>query len=351
MQRYNANLTLSSDVSVDDLSNALTLRADIHKVFDDMTFAVVPKERRWVAHFLTTTQDLGRLYHNTKLQLPVSISVEALFSRFAWAIFSSVLLVRTGSGRRKLRMRVDEQGVSGYKEEDVDIGNYQAALRKIIRSRSPRKRPALSSQPMDAVTTAYDISSNCTTAYNSTSYPNNKRRRSSSHSDLKTIKKHRIDEEFRNGSSGLSERMTPSSSVTTCNDNLPISTMKVKESASLPYPPKIEPSHISNVGPSCSNDFSSDIQFQDLRRKHLLAQRPSDPSLYCCDYTVIEADIRAGRPGKKEYDGGYLCPECLGFEFLEEVEPILERDFEHEQNKADQPLFFRQEGQESDVDP
>jgi len=244
-------------------------------------------------------------------------------------------------------MRVDERGVSGYKEEVIDIGNYQAALRKRIRSRSPRKRPALSSHPMDAVTAAFDTSSNCTTAHNSTSYPNNKRRRSSSHSDLKTVKRDRIDVEFRNGSLGLSEIMTPSSSVTTCNNNLPLSTMKMKESASLPYPHKIEPSYTSSVGASCSNDFSSDIQFQDLRRKHLLAQRPSDPSLYCCDYTVIEADIRAGRPGKIEYDGGYFCPECLGFEFLEEVESILEKDFEHEQNKADQPLFFRQE----DVDP
>lgn len=78
MQKYNTNLILYPDVSVDDISNALILRANIHEVFDDMALTIVPKESQWVTHFLRTTQDLGQSYHNTKLQLPRSISVGSL---------------------------------------------------------------------------------------------------------------------------------------------------------------------------------------------------------------------------------------------------------------------------------
>lgn len=53
----------------------------------------------------------------------------------------------------------------------------------------------------------------------------------------------------------------------------------------------------------------------DLKRALLVAQRPTDPTLYCCDYGAAEADALAGIKGKEEFDGVYLCPECLGAEY------------------------------------
>lgn len=49
-------------------------------------------------------------------------------------------------------------------------------------------------------------------------------------------------------------------------------------------------------------------------REHLLKQRPHNPKLYCCDYEAAEAEARAGRPGKREFGGGYLCWRSLGAE-------------------------------------
>jgi len=60
--------------------------------------------------------------------------------------------------------------------------------------------------------------------------------------------------------------------------------------------------------------------------------------------TPIEADIRAGRSGRKEFDGGYLCPKCMSFVFLEELEPILKKDLGCEQQKANRSFFFPKEG-------
>lgn len=62
------------------------------------------------------------------------------------------------------------------------------------------------------------------------------------------------------------------------------------------------------------------MDYEKLKRHLLLKQRPLDPSLYYCNYPTIKADIRAGRPGKREYDGGYFYSECLGVEYIEVAE-------------------------------
>jgi len=40
----------------------------------------------------------------------------------------------------------------------------------------------------------------------------------------------------------------------------------------------------------------------------------TDPQLLCCDYNAVDLAIASGKPGRKEYDGAYLCRECLGAE-------------------------------------
>ncbi|KAF8858817.1 hypothetical protein BDZ45DRAFT_689813 [Acephala macrosclerotiorum] len=58
----------------------------------------------------------------------------------------------------------------------------------------------------------------------------------------------------------------------------------------------------------CSSKSSAqlNIDWQEWIR----SRRPSDPSLYCCDYNKAEAESREGIPGKPEWGGAYLCDQC-----------------------------------------
>ncbi|KAK5019052.1 hypothetical protein LTR16_000915 [Cryomyces antarcticus] len=60
-----------------------------------------------------------------------------------------------------------------------------------------------------------------------------------------------------------------------------------------------------------------------MRLEALLKQRPLDPSVYCCDYRAAEAAATLGIEGLREWDGGHLCNECLGVEYLEDRDESL----------------------------
>lgn len=72
--------------------NAICLRSDIHGIFDQKRFVLVPKRSEsptFVIHVLVdNSPDLVDLYHNVSLQPLYDISVEYLLARFAWSIFS-----------------------------------------------------------------------------------------------------------------------------------------------------------------------------------------------------------------------------------------------------------------------
>ncbi|TKA45111.1 hypothetical protein B0A49_12862 [Cryomyces minteri] len=90
MGDYNLNDNLADEVITDDISNAIGLRPDIHKAFEDRRFIIVRKRDQWVVHFTNLTQNLGHRYHNTPLKLRTGASSRCLLIRFAWAIFPSV---------------------------------------------------------------------------------------------------------------------------------------------------------------------------------------------------------------------------------------------------------------------
>lgn len=60
-------------------------------------------------------------------------------------------------------------------------------------------------------------------------------------------------------------------------------------------------------------------EFETLKERLLLAQRPKDPQLICCDYNAAEEAARKGLTGPKEYGGAYLCMQCLGVEYRDEI--------------------------------
>jgi hypothetical protein len=90
MGQYNLNTNLSGDFVVDDISNAIALRLDIHKAFDDGKLVIVLKEGKWVVQFLGQTNTLSPDFHNTVVNLDQGISVAFLFARFAWSVFPGI---------------------------------------------------------------------------------------------------------------------------------------------------------------------------------------------------------------------------------------------------------------------
>lgn len=52
MNKYNDDRDLSGVSLVDDRTNAVLLRQDLHSSFDDRKFVVVPTVSGWIIHFL-----------------------------------------------------------------------------------------------------------------------------------------------------------------------------------------------------------------------------------------------------------------------------------------------------------
>ncbi|RPB22140.1 hypothetical protein L211DRAFT_351032 [Terfezia boudieri ATCC MYA-4762] len=85
MSLFNLNQRLSLAYITSDVLNCLLLRDDIHRVFDNATFVIVPKNGKYVSHFLEQTTNLGHLYHNCETW-ELGVRAEFLYARFAWAV-------------------------------------------------------------------------------------------------------------------------------------------------------------------------------------------------------------------------------------------------------------------------
>lgn len=75
---------------INSSSNLFTLRWDLHLgLFDQAGFVIVPKLGQLVVHFLKPTQS-AQLYHNVQFDHKNTLSHEALYARFAWALMEIV---------------------------------------------------------------------------------------------------------------------------------------------------------------------------------------------------------------------------------------------------------------------
>lgn len=251
MGKYNLNLDLQDDHLVDDICNAVALRSDIHRAFDDRMFVFVPKESRWVVHFFGLTNSLGRLYHNIVLELDPHISPNLLLARFAWTVFPLLSgFLKVGSDR-KLRLRVKKEG--RLQEEIQTIKLQEMAAMGLARGRnpSPKKRKNTPETPATEST-----------------------------------------ETFTNRAFDAKDDST------------------AKTPFSSPSNPSPRP-HALWLPDANPNITLSSCD----KAKWIKSRRPSNPDLYCCNYNKVEAAIREGLPGKQEFGGGHLCLECLGFEY------------------------------------
>ena len=168
MQQYSPTQLFSSD-TIDGPANLLTLRADLHRVFDERHFCFMPKvgersggdEReadigrdestadrkppQLVVHVFNSTPSgqLPNLWHNRAVHaLPATVGVECLFARFAWTILSphifDTFLPSTPIPRHLLLWSREK----GEWETEQASPELCTKIWKNARSRSPRKRSA-----------------------------------------------------------------------------------------------------------------------------------------------------------------------------------------------------------------
>jgi len=142
MSVYNVDLTLDSDNLLNDLSNLVLLRSDVHAGFDERKFVFYPKgQTSFVVHILEPSPDLAQLYHNVEVQMPFNCHPNFLYAHLAWAIFPSLagFWSKPGVKRAVLTCKETEDGRELVEQEVMITPEFQA---KIIssRSRSPKKR-------------------------------------------------------------------------------------------------------------------------------------------------------------------------------------------------------------------
>lgn len=301
MSQYNMNQRLSPEYSTDDTSNALALRPDIHWAFDDGTFAIVPKEGSWVPHFFRSTHDLGPRYHNMTLALNSGISVQHLLARFAWAIFPLVRNFLQGGGDRAVKFHVFNEEERQH-EEKTEVMNIKDITAKFF---APRARSNSSKKRSREDTTQED-------------------------DDGRAFKRTRclsFEDNAAESTWGSTEPSSASGGLVTLQDDVHV---HVKDNERLP--PSDENAfdrHLESEWAGQAGEADFDEHIENLRRRQLLKRRPSDPSLYCCDYNRADMLTNRGVPGKREWGGSHLCEECLGGEYL----PLA--DFEGETDCGD----------------
>lgn len=142
MHIWNSDLTLDSDNLLNDLSNAILLRSDLHTAFNDRKFVLFPKgDNGFVVHMLEPAPDLAQLYHNVQIEALGQYNAQFLYTRFAWAIFPSLssFLSKPNAPRAVLIAKRDGTSNKWVAEDFVSSEKLQAKASASC-SQSPKKR-------------------------------------------------------------------------------------------------------------------------------------------------------------------------------------------------------------------
>ncbi|KAH8721509.1 hypothetical protein GQ44DRAFT_561534, partial [Phaeosphaeriaceae sp. PMI808] len=121
------------------------LTTALHIAFDKPRIAFVPKpaadgNMRLVVHVLDYSPELQHLYHNRELH-PTAISVDMLYARFAWTIFTLLDAFLGCNIDRRLALRTSDARLADARGfvPGIDCERFSStAIRK--RSNSLKKR-------------------------------------------------------------------------------------------------------------------------------------------------------------------------------------------------------------------
>ncbi|KAL8832480.1 MAG: hypothetical protein Q9191_000250 [Dirinaria sp. TL-2023a] len=135
MEQYGRQKRMT-DLAINDASNLLLLRADLHRQFDKSQFVFLPKNGgTLVTHVLKNSEEARLLYHNTALH-PTDVAPEFLLARFAWAIFSLVAGFLRKNQSRLLLLNSENSEREASAEECY---NFSVSASGRSRSISPQK--------------------------------------------------------------------------------------------------------------------------------------------------------------------------------------------------------------------
>lgn len=141
MQNYIDDPRKTGSGAVNDPSNVILLREDLHTAFDQLKFVFVPKstvngDSTLVTHLLVGSSELCRLYQNTELHSMDGIPREFLLTRFAWSIFHFLEGFLQADISRDLLISTGHRIASS---DECKSYTKQPGTRS--RSESPKKRP------------------------------------------------------------------------------------------------------------------------------------------------------------------------------------------------------------------
>ena len=144
MDQYGALGGRTGQDIVDTPVNLIRLRADVHHLWDQRDFSIVPRLSRdeqltWAACVMTQDPELLELYHNVEVQSLAGLPSEFLLTRFAWDIFPTLLAFLQSSQPRVLAVRLPN-GEAEIKRHDPHECRKFAEGQGPGRSSSPSKR-------------------------------------------------------------------------------------------------------------------------------------------------------------------------------------------------------------------
>ncbi|KAE8372173.1 hypothetical protein BDV26DRAFT_274679 [Aspergillus bertholletiae] len=121
-------------------ANAILLRRDVHYLWDQHRFSIVPKQRQWVLHVLSkfATDELQERYHNLELLPLIGVARQFLLAQFALTIFADQNMFPVqGNARRLIILQDKVPHTKVFSGKDC-IQLFGPSGKS--RSRSPKKR-------------------------------------------------------------------------------------------------------------------------------------------------------------------------------------------------------------------
>ncbi|KAF9883280.1 hypothetical protein FE257_003800 [Aspergillus nanangensis] len=144
--------------------NAIILRRDLHYLWDNHKFAIVPKQGKWVVHVLNNlaTNELQESYHNLETQPIIGVAREYLLARFGLAILGDASIFAKQGYRRKLILLKDNAQEPRFLSGAECLAQFGPASKSRSRSPKKRSRPVQQDGPEDDAELSSILSSNLT---------------------------------------------------------------------------------------------------------------------------------------------------------------------------------------------
>jgi len=154
MSIYSLQMPRSYEDFIDDPSNCITLRTDLHACLDSAAWLVFPmhEKKQYGAYFYWAEEEpsAAQFYHAVPIRLDSTISEAFLFARFAYNVFrrlNAIVLPPTPSKKRsKRRQSIREESTASGDEELLNASATPAT------SNRPKRTAATASAQRDMET-------------------------------------------------------------------------------------------------------------------------------------------------------------------------------------------------------